>query len=71
MAVERPIAILAHAAIYYAQRRSEAAVHVHDALLDAQRMHRTPVLTRQQAHQVLHRHAHARDDVRLENRQID
>ena len=68
VAVERPIPILAHTAVDYAQVRPDAAVEVHDALLDAPRVHRPPVLARQQAHQVLHRHAHARDDVRLEDR---
>ena len=53
--IERPLAILSHAAIDDGQVGPNAKIHIHDGLVDAEGMHGPPVGTGQNTHRVFHR----------------
>src|SRR5579884_3167979 len=71
IAIERSLAILADAAIHNRQVGLDTEIHIDDALVNAEGMHRAAVGARQNAHQVLHRQGHRGDDVRFQHRQIN
>jgi hypothetical protein len=71
IAIEWPLAILSNAAIDDSQVRLDTTIHIHDALVDTEGMHRAAVRPGQNTHWIFHAERHGRDNMRLENGQVN
>src|SRR6266852_9140105 len=71
IAIERPLAILTHAAIDDGQVGLDAAIHIDNALSNSKGMHGSPVRAGQNTHRVFHPQGHGRDNMRFEYWQVD
>src|SRR6266487_2541887 len=55
----------------YLQVRFDAAIHIHDRLVDAERMHGPSIRTREHTHWIFHTQRHRRDNMRFEYRKVN
>src|SRR5258708_28902745 len=71
MGIEWPLRILSNAGMDNSQVRLDTTIHIHDALVDTEGMHRAAVRPGQNTHWIFHAERHGRDNMRLENGQVN